>query len=231
MKYGREWNAGLCVGILVGVSAGWIASTWPGLVVATSAKHWWDIGTAIGTVSTAGATAWLTYRNWRQTQREKARRAEMALARVTPELHALRQAAMIGVHAASMGARVEEGAKLPAWLAHTFEQVLGALEAPVAGALEDLAFEESDRGKRLALIVARIRTARRWVSGMIQMGEKQPNGGEIQAYLTLMCLAALGRAIEEFFGKPVSRMFLDAYHEKLRNRLGLSEFAASADEL
>ena len=55
MEFGKEWGAGVAVGVVFGGVAGWVASTWPGLVVATSAKNWWDIATAIGTLGATGA--------------------------------------------------------------------------------------------------------------------------------------------------------------------------------
>lgn len=74
MGYGREWRRGLVCGLVAGVVAGWIWTTIGGWVVATEAKHWWDIATAFGTVGAAVAAVCVPiWQNWiRRREKEQA---------------------------------------------------------------------------------------------------------------------------------------------------------------
>jgi hypothetical protein len=49
MKYKKEWTAGLMAGLISGAVAGWIWTTIGGWLVATKAKDWWDVVSAIAT--------------------------------------------------------------------------------------------------------------------------------------------------------------------------------------
>jgi len=68
--------------LIIGLVAGWIGSTWPGLVVANGAKSWWDIATAGGTVAAVCVALWQAKRASFAFQESETRRANLVAAAV-----------------------------------------------------------------------------------------------------------------------------------------------------
>lgn len=223
MTYKREWAAGLCIGLAVGCTGGWILSTWPGLNIATSAKHWWDIVTAVGTVSIAAVSAWLTFTQLRTNARERGRKAAIAWARISPEIDGLRQTALFGTYAAQQRVKTGDGRKFGTWQTNTLRLLQEALKAPISNAIDDLALEDSDRGICLAEIMAQLPDVNQRLDILLAFGETQPTGGDIQAYVLLERLCRLGRSLDRFLEKRPSKQFDLGQYEALRVALNLSD--------
>lgn len=209
------WLAGAAfAGCMWGI---WIA-------LASEPAKWWELWTAIGTVSLALITTWLTYRQASQSARERSRRAEMALAAVIPAMEELSTAASIAATLARQRAMLSDGTKIPVWQRHTLNTVLDTVLESATLTASDLALEESSRGVQLARIIAQLPKLEKKLRLLLSFEDEQPVGGDIQAFVFLMSVCSLGRAVNKVLMRSPQKIFEENQYVKLRERLHLNDF-------
>jgi hypothetical protein len=180
-----------------------------------------DAATAAGTVGVVIVTYRLAKREREASERNEATRAEMAWARIAPELWALHRNVEHAALAVRSIADQHDGDTIRDGTRSLLQQTRAALSLEnTSRSLPDLVVR-SDVSLQLAAILGQMPKVLRQIDALLSMGDVLPNGANINAFIILEELCSLGEKIDGALGKVKTKYFDLAWHEALAVKLGI----------
>lgn len=185
---------------------------------------WWDLLTAFGTVGAVVVAVVFSLREAVRRQKSEKLQAEIAHARVEPELRQLRIALSSAVWSARRLALVEEGEQRLSGDIYLLTRLVESLTLPVSSLKCELLLPaKPDLARLLSAILGGAVTVKASVAAVVGFGEAQPNSGGISTLILVERICELGALVEAYQGQEPAREFKKETFRDVARKLGVEE--------
>lgn len=185
---------------------------------------WWELMTAFGTVGAVVVAIYFSLRDALRKRESEELSAEIAQARIAPELGQLLFALSSAVWSAQKLALVEENEPRSRSDIYLLSRLAECLSLPLSSLQCELLLPaKPDHARQLSAILGEAVRVKEAVSTVVGFGDSQPNSGGLTTLMLVQGICELGALVNAYLGKEPPREFkLETFRNTAR-KLGVEE--------
>lgn len=185
---------------------------------------WWELVTAFGTVGAVVVAIYFSLRDALRKRESEELSAEIAHARIAPELGQLRFALSSAVWSAQKLALVEENEPRSRGDIYLLSRLAECLSLPLSSLKCELLLPaKPDRARQLSAILGEAVRVKESVARVVGFGDTQPNSGGLTTLMLVQRICELGTLVDTYQGEEPSREFKLETFRNVARRLGVEE--------